>query len=496
MSGPSIQSNSGSGTPSAEMSSLQLEPMAPLEEDENIISVTTGQNASMFCSMCLNGGNLVTCSCGLTLCLDTCIPVPLDKVKGIFTCPVCWKQNRGFAPYRPFPSLQDPVMIPASASTRARFPMLTNESLCILVFRLRGFDPQICPARLVYSHIKSYFPGENTGLKLAFIEVEYNLRSSSSQTGLRKKLAKIAETLSEYKQFIVFISTHSTPDDGCLWSEPNPSPHSVTPSVLFSYLFPPCITAEIARDPAAMLFFITCGATFNILETRNEIVSFCKPLFWFTLAFVRDEFHPTTTHTFLLDFVRECYLHRKFAIFDSILLSHPNMGTGVDRILLALKNEEHPLFLYWSNPRHRPHGHPVSLSCRKCFAISSLNMKPLDDTRVGEKHTREDSAVGKSKKRIREGQDGSPQPSPSFTPRRGGDRDRLQQNICHYCHNPGCRAIFTYEPRPYAFAMSPSLLSESSPVGKALGYWIGQYEDENGCPVPGSNKKPSLQMPV
>jgi hypothetical protein len=94
------------------------------------------------------------------------------------------------------------------------------------------------PAFMVYNFIKPYYPSGVEGV--VFVDLVFNIPSDDGGEGLScydaqvdkaienlKGYAvtpfvfKISYVLSRYTRFLVFLTTHSTPDDGLLWNVPD-----------------------------------------------------------------------------------------------------------------------------------------------------------------------------------------------------------------------------------------------------------------------------------
>ncbi|KAG6823776.1 hypothetical protein H0H92_009094, partial [Tricholoma furcatifolium] len=68
-----------------------------------------------YCTICLNGGQLVVCSCERVVCQEKCLYQYTDLTGlGTFTCPFWWSKERVFEKYLPFENSKEPVMITTS----------------------------------------------------------------------------------------------------------------------------------------------------------------------------------------------------------------------------------------------------------------------------------------------------------------------------------------------------------------------------------------------
>lgn len=111
-----------------------------------------------------------------------------------------------------------------------------------------------------------------------------------------------------------------------------------------------------------------------IYRTRN---------FWLSLAFLKADFHPSTVHPFIIQFVDQIILRNNPAIFPNILLSHFELGVSVNALMVFQKGDPGPCEITWVNHLAKPCGTPAPPSCPQCGVIKQWT---LDYTKDGNKH--------------------------------------------------------------------------------------------------------------
>ena len=115
--------------------------------------------------------------------------------------------------------------------------MLHPAPIAVISIRLEGLDHEGDPSFLVYNAIKPFYPA-GTG-QASFINLTYNIPDDDGGAGLaryNRDVEQAIKKLSEYvflpfmhfshchdfshTRFLVFLTTHSTPDTGLLWNVP------------------------------------------------------------------------------------------------------------------------------------------------------------------------------------------------------------------------------------------------------------------------------------
>jgi len=92
-------------------------------------------------------------------------------------------------------------MVSNTSPTKAQLPLILMDNLCILVFRLSGFDLTLYIFCLVYSHIKSYFPEGSSANSISLIEVKLNLGNKV----FKAQMKELSQQLSQCVFFKYFI---------------------------------------------------------------------------------------------------------------------------------------------------------------------------------------------------------------------------------------------------------------------------------------------------
>jgi hypothetical protein len=99
--------------------------------------------------------------------------------------------------------------------------------------------------------------------------------------------------------------------------------------------------------------------------------------FWLTTAFVKKEFHPSSVHTFLIQFVKTVYINQKPALFPNILESHYDLGASIDGILMCRRGDLGFCFIRWVNSLYSPCGIAAPPSCPICGSVSPWSVKAV-----------------------------------------------------------------------------------------------------------------------
>lgn len=99
--------------------------------------------------------------------------------------------------------------------------------------------------------------------------------------------------------------------------------------------------------------------------------------FWLTTTFLKEEFHPTTVHTFLMELVKEVFINQNPSIFPNLLESHFNLGASIDGILMLRQGDKGFCTLRWVNALYSPGGIPAPPSCPICSSVVPWGVKPM-----------------------------------------------------------------------------------------------------------------------
>jgi len=93
------------------------------------------------------------------------------------------------------------------------------------------------------------------------------------------------------------------------------------------------------------------------------------------MAFVNTNFHPTTYHSFLIKFIRNIFVLQNPAIFPSLLLANPDLGAGIESIIIIQHKKQDICFLKWSNHLYRLLGSLHTCSCEFCHVLDRWKLE-------------------------------------------------------------------------------------------------------------------------
>ena len=97
-------------------------------------------------------------------------------------------------------------MVSNTSPTKAQLPLILMDNLCILVFRLSGFDLTLYIFCLVYSHIKSYFPEGSSANSISLIEVKLNLGNKVFKAQMKELSQQLSQCVF-FKYFIIITKS-------------------------------------------------------------------------------------------------------------------------------------------------------------------------------------------------------------------------------------------------------------------------------------------------
>jgi hypothetical protein len=137
------------------------------------------------------------------------------------------------------------------ASTRSTFPEMNQTPLVILSLRLKGIRFVGHPVNIVYHQIAPFYPQEGSSL----FDLEFDFGSENGLKTYEKNLSNILpslqrcvfvlpakipffDSLYRFQRLIVFLSTHSTPDEGLLWYAGDGSGSATVQDVSTIFFYP------------------------------------------------------------------------------------------------------------------------------------------------------------------------------------------------------------------------------------------------------------------
>ncbi|KAJ6462955.1 hypothetical protein C8R45DRAFT_1177837 [Mycena sanguinolenta] len=366
---------------------------------------------------CEDGGSLITCTtCPRHFC-NRCVKfsTEADDDEVVFYCPKCWvsgaagiptwkkvvtSKQTALIPYQGFWKHGQPlgvVQYIGNQSLRGQWPIIDTACTAVISICLEDVDPIGNASHVVYSHLRPYYSESPQQLKLC--EVPFNLLDTKKGNAFHKKIQAIAAYLEQHVWFIcgrelfltsqlfrfkpetvlIFVTTHSTPDTGDLWLDPQGGAASPVHQVL-PILIPDRLQAVIQGATGSMLTPLACGGL-KRSDARGEVSAFVKKAkIQYTLGFTVEHFLPAAANTFLQDTVHAFFIARHGKSFARILASHCELGIHT-HILVYFPDGD--IFRYsWHHSGRHPFGQPVPHQCPECFSVASLKVSCDEASKV------------------------------------------------------------------------------------------------------------------
>jgi len=92
------------------------------------------------------------------------------------------------------------------------------------------------------------------------------------------------------------------------------------------------------------------------------------------MAFVNKEFHLTTYHLFLINFIQNIFILQNPAIFPSLLLANPDFRARIESLMVIQHGKKGICFLKWSNHLHKPLGNFYTCLCKFCHILDGWKL--------------------------------------------------------------------------------------------------------------------------
>ncbi|KAJ6486643.1 hypothetical protein C8R45DRAFT_1097931 [Mycena sanguinolenta] len=276
-----------------------------------------------WCSGCEDDSSLITCTtCPHHFC-NWCVKFSTEAEDDevVFYCPKCWvSRAAGIPTWKKVVTLKQTALIPYQGFWKRGqplgVPIIDTARNAVISICLEDVDPIGNASHVVYSHLRPYYSESPQQLKLC--EVPFNLLDTKKRNAFHKKIQAIAADLEQHVWFIcrrelfltsqlfrfkpetvlIFVTTHSTPNTGDLWLDPQGRAVSPVHQVL-PILIPARLQAVIQGATGSMLTLLACGGL-NCSDVRGEVSAFIKKAkIQYTLGFTVEHFLLAAANTVL-----------------------------------------------------------------------------------------------------------------------------------------------------------------------------------------------------
>ncbi|KAF9470183.1 hypothetical protein BDN70DRAFT_943007, partial [Pholiota conissans] len=327
-----------------------------------------------WCSSCRDGGDdLNKCTKCVRVYCRTCIEVEKDLA---FVCPKCFlddhKKNK-FIPY-PFTLLRAP-------SAREIFPTYSAAHLAVFCFHLTDIRSSENPAAGVFLTLIPWFNGN-----IVYFDIDFDF--SCYHSNFDRRMTEVLKMFNQnplniFKQFVVFVTTHSDPRNGYLHISTN-NKGAVSAEQLLNYIFNKPFCDLLQRGSNNILGILACGALTMIPESRKQIQDFAnRNIFCKILTFSQAAFQPSLSFRFFQDLALNHYVYSRQNIAH---LLPDNTTLGAHTGIVEFSKNKCSTYV-WSHRGSWPMGIAVSSQCSNCAVLDCVKpqyRKSTDATTVHE----------------------------------------------------------------------------------------------------------------
>ncbi|KAI0082935.1 hypothetical protein BDY19DRAFT_910981 [Irpex rosettiformis] len=361
---------------------LGVEPVA-VELSDDILNCPHSDEC---CGTCLNGGTLVECACGRTLC-NVCAP-QLTKVSKetlescTFRCAACERSRSNYRPscyfglYRSDETPLFPTGLrvepQAYVSIKSR---MTSPRICIIDIHLPDLIVRGGPGHLLHEYLYPWYHAFTGEARLHYVAHPIDLVKSTlkKEEQFFRALGRTVETIS-YEHIFIFLTTHSDETRGDLFYEANAAcPMSELFEALLAPLFKPLAQKDIT------FFLLACGGVVDFEDSRNDLqatvnqynINNC-------FAFTTKGLIGHAVFPFVNQYVQ-----------STLLQDSREVGTRVEELLdqcLSVGRHTHicwfkpnalPVRYAWTENTVRPWGHQLPYQCPSCLSVYSWSRKAV-----------------------------------------------------------------------------------------------------------------------
>ncbi|KAF8228434.1 hypothetical protein L208DRAFT_1379353 [Tricholoma matsutake] len=197
------------------------------------------------------------------------------------------------------------------------------------------------PSFLIYNAIKPFYPSGT--LQATYISLVYNIPDNDGGAGLHQYNESIDQVITKfsgcfsYTQFIVFLTTHSTPDSGLLWNVPG------------------------GKGAVAV----------QQLDSRRQISEFAQNCFAAIWGFTSFDLRPNLTGLFLQSLI----LAFCPALLEKLFQESVELGAHSGVVIYLGQGGVYEYF--WAHPAARPLSVILLLNCSLCGHLDSWAIPKL-----------------------------------------------------------------------------------------------------------------------
>ncbi|KAJ7025277.1 hypothetical protein C8F04DRAFT_1269404 [Mycena alexandri] len=370
-------------------------------------------DANKWCTGCDDGGRMVPCdTCPRHLC-GRCLefPAAVDEPGHTFYCPKCWIQGnkaipdwtvddeaeadanpaeaahnatlliRRAGPHVPYRGVFKagkplaPLQYKGPQTLRGRWPLSDTTRLVVLSLRLDGTPLYGDAAALVANHLLPYY----CDAPFCFETLTFDLNDGIFAYDAAVDV--LADRLTAYDpdKIIVFLTDHSTPDEGNLHMSKGGTASNEA-NIILPRLMPPKLQQVVRQARISLLVLQVCGAL-NVGPARDQVAQFVSVAgFQHAIGFTAPHFLPAAANTFLQDIAHHFLVTGHAKKFHHILATHYELGMHTDVVMYFPTREIHRYC--WTHPIHRPYGHRPPLQCRACHALSCFELSVYTEREI------------------------------------------------------------------------------------------------------------------
>ncbi|KAI0337178.1 hypothetical protein BDW22DRAFT_1349350 [Trametopsis cervina] len=221
--------------------------------------------ADPWCCVCLNGGDLIECTCGRTLC-NGCAPQLKTVPPGvlglaIFRCPECDKQGdrKGKSYLGLYYEDGAPVFPDGLIVQHDNYVPLTPRfclpSIFILDLHIPPLDPRGGPGHLLSERLWPWYAPFKDKDRLKYLAHPLDFTKARSIDQQQSRLKKLAKQIAQYEHLILFLCAHADEDRGDIIYMPDGA----------------CTIDEPLTATKKSFFLLACGGTVLHQESFDQL---------------------------------------------------------------------------------------------------------------------------------------------------------------------------------------------------------------------------------
>ncbi|KAL0955062.1 hypothetical protein HGRIS_003980 [Hohenbuehelia grisea] len=381
--------------------------LSPVPQDDVLLpaqrdDVSRGAQTGSMCSGCHNGGQLLSCDfCYREICTrqrkdehKACITlnagIDIDNPKIQFMCPACHVARDKYKPYVGFYINGQPCdayVHKVRQVLTSFFPELRCKKMLIIQINLEGTLEMDEPVIETLCRLKKFFSREKVAIDLKTILFNFKerKRGPNGTEVYAQHLKPVIKSIPEYKNVLIFFTTHATPTGDLHFLPKNMGAES--PEVILDEIFPIEFCAALKKVERSMLYLLVCHGVSNpqcyqwVREQANSGV------FTDVLSFSSGDFQPYyAAHMCAYYAQRFLIENARFPVaMPEVLQGSHRLGTSSKVVVFKQDCELQPmnrkLFpatatqFYWSQRRYAPYGIRAPTDCRGCKRFQTIRTR-------------------------------------------------------------------------------------------------------------------------